>query len=107
MRIKATVERVPGGLMTVPLVFGALCATVAPHAGQFFGSFTGALFAGALPILAVFYVCIGATIPLRSLPVVARRGGALLAAKIALGVICGVVLGHFIGIRPVTSGWFA
>src|ERR1700761_7735101 len=100
MRIKAAVERVPGGLMTVPLILGALCATAAPHAGQFFGSFTGALFAGALPILAVFYVCIGATIPVRSLPVLARRGGALLATKIVLGILCGVLLGHFIGIRP-------
>jgi 2-keto-3-deoxygluconate permease len=107
MKIKAAVERVPGGLMTVPLLTGALCATVAPHAGPFFGSFTGALFTGALPILAVFYVCIGAWIPVRSLPVLARRGGALLVAKIVVGVGCGLVLGHLIGIQPVTSGWFA
>src|ERR1700748_3231280 len=107
MRIKATVERVPGGLMTVPLMCGAVLATMAPHAGAYFGSFTGALFAGALPILAVFYVCIGATIPVHSLPLIVRRGGALMGAKIVLGVIFGVTLGHFLGIQPVTSGWFA
>lgn len=58
-------------------------------------------------MLAVFYVCIGATIPIRSLPLIVRRGGALMATKIGLGVFCGVVLGHFLGAEPITSGWFA
>jgi 2-keto-3-deoxygluconate permease len=107
MRIKQTVEQVPGGLMTVPLAMGAVLATWLPRMGEYFGSFTGALFTGALPILAVFYVCIGATIQVRTLPKVLKRGGALLSAKIALGVICGAVLGHFLGTRPVQAGWFA
>lgn len=93
--------------MMVPLLCGAVIATVAPHAGEFFGSFTNGLFTGALPILAVFYVCMGATIPLASLPKIARRGGALLLAKVALGVAAGLVLGHLLGIRLVASGWFA
>jgi 2-keto-3-deoxygluconate permease len=107
MKIKATIERVPGGLMMVPLASGALLATVAPHTGAFFGSFTNALFTGAFPILAVFYVCLGATISIRALPVIVKRGGALLATKVSLGVLCGLVLGHFLGTQPVTSGWFA
>ena len=107
MKIKETVERVPGGLMTVPLACGALVTTFAPHAGTFFGSFTQGLFTGALPILAVFYVCIGATISIRALPGIAKRGGALLATKIVLGILCGAVLGHFLGTQPVASGWFA
>ncbi|QHS50454.1 2-keto-3-deoxygluconate permease [Edaphobacter sp. 12200R-103] len=107
MRIKQAVEQVPGGLMTVPLAMGAVLATWLPRMGEYFGSFTGALFTGALPILAVFYVCIGATIQVRTLPKVMKRGGALLGAKIALGVICGAVLGHFLGTQPVQAGWFA
>lgn len=93
--------------MTVPLLLGAIIATLAPNAGAFFGSFTGALFTGALPILAVFYVCLGATISIRSLPAVLRRGGALLGTKCALGVLCGVLLGHQLGTQPIASGWFA
>jgi 2-keto-3-deoxygluconate permease len=107
MRIKHTVERVPGGLMTVPLAMGAVLATVVPRMGEFFGSFTGALFTGALPILAVFYVCIGATIRVNTLPQVVKRGGALLAAKISLGVLCGALLGHYLGTQPIQAGWFA
>ena len=63
---------------------GALATTFAPGAGMFFGSFTSALFTGALSMLAVFYVCIGATISVRFLAGVIKRGGALLASKIAL-----------------------
>ena len=93
--------------MMVPLVCGAILTTVAPHMGSFFGSFTNALFSGALPILAVFYVCMGATISIRSLPVIVRRGGALMVAKIAMGIIAGTILGHYLGTQPVASGWFA
>jgi 2-keto-3-deoxygluconate permease len=107
IRIKRAIERVPGGMMVVPLACGAILATFAPHAGEFFGSFTGALFTGALPILAVFYVCIGATISMSAVPRIIRRGGALLATKLALGVIVGLVLGHLIGIQPIAAGWFA
>lgn len=57
-----SIGRVPGGMMIVPLIIGAVIVTVAPHTATSFGSFTGALFTGALTILAVFYVCMGSTI---------------------------------------------
>lgn len=105
MQIKRAIDRIPGGMMTVPLAFGALVATFAPHAAGFFGSFTGALFTGAVPILAVFYVCLGATIKLESLPRVVRRGGALLAGKVTLGLLASLLFGHLLGEQPVTHGW--
>ena len=103
MKIKRGIERIPGGMVIVPLALGALIATFAPGTAQFFGSFTGALFTGALPILAVFYVCMGATIPFETLPQVAGKGGVLLAAKVAMGVAAALVLGHFLGTAPVTD----
>jgi 2-keto-3-deoxygluconate permease len=107
IRIKRAVERIPGGMMVVPLACGAVLATVTPHAAEFFGSFTGALLTGALPILAVFYVCMGTTVSVGAIPRIVRRGGALLATKIVLGIVAGLVLGHLIGIQPIASGWFA
>ena len=105
--IKRSLDRIPGGMMLVPLAIGSVVVTLAPHAGRFFGSFTGALFTGALPILAVFYVCMGSTIEVATLPTVLRRGGALLATKIVLGLAAGFVLGRVLGEAPVTAGWFA
>jgi 2-keto-3-deoxygluconate permease len=105
--IKRAIEAIPGGMVIMPLGLGALIATFAPGAGHFFGSFTGALFTGALPILAVFYVCMGATIPFETLPRVAGKGGVLLAAKVAMGVAAALVMGHFLGTAPVTTGLLA
>lgn len=105
MKIKRALERVPGGMMIVPLVCGALLATFAPGTGALFGSFTNALFTGALPILAVFYVCMGARISLRSMPRVIKSGGALLACKLGLGVAASWIFGRLLGPDPVHSGW--
>ena len=106
IRIKHAIESMPGGMMIVPLLCGASIATFAPHTGSFFGSFTNALFTGAFPILAVFYVCMGSRITLRSLPQVVRKGGALMATKIALGLAAASLLGHYLGVQPVHTGWF-
>jgi len=105
--IKRGIEKIPGGMVIVPLSIGAVIATFAPGTAQFFGSFTGALFTGALPILAVFYVCMGATIPFETLPQVAGKGGVLLAAKVLLGIVAALVVGHFLGTEPVKTGLLA
>jgi 2-keto-3-deoxygluconate permease len=107
IRIKRAIERVPGGMMIVPLLLGALVATFLPGMPKFFGSFTSALFTGALPILAVFYVCMGASIDVKATPYIVKKGGALFAAKVGTAILVGVVLGHFLGEQPITSGLFA
>src|ERR1051325_7251207 len=70
--IKRAIEKVPGGMMVVPLLAGALIATFFPGTPKYFGSFTGALFSGALTILAVFYVCMGASIDFRATPYIVK-----------------------------------
>ncbi len=107
MQIKKAVEKVPGGMMVVPLLIGSLIVTFFPGAPKTFGSFTGALFTGALPILAVFYVCMGASIDIKATPYIMKKGGALFATKIACGVLAGVVLGRLLGEAPISAGMFA
>src|SRR2546430_4290623 len=102
--IKRTIERVPGGMMIVPLFTGAIIRTLAPGTPTFFGSFTGALFTGALTILAVFYVCMGATIEFRATPYILKKGGALFGAKVSVAVIAGIILGRIWGEAPGTAG---
>ncbi|MGI4985035.1 MAG: 2-keto-3-deoxygluconate permease [Janthinobacterium lividum] len=105
--IKRAIERIPGGMMIVPLLIGSLVATFLPGMPKFFGSFTNALFTGALPILAVFYVCMGASIDIKATPYLIKKGGALFATKIGAAVVVGIVLGHLLGEQPIASGLFA
>jgi 2-keto-3-deoxygluconate permease len=105
--IKRSIERLPGGMMVVPLLVGASTTTFFPGAHRFFGSFTEALFSGALTILAVFYVCMGASIDLASTPQVVRKGGLLLLTKVGTAAILGVILGRYLGEAPVSAGFFA
>ena len=100
--IKRTIERIPGGMMIVPLLIGSLVATFLPDTPKFFGSFTN-----ALPTLAVFYVCMGASINIKATPYLLKKGGTLLITKVGIAVLIGIVLGHFLGEQPISSGLFA
>ena len=64
MKILQTVKKIPGGLMVVPLLLGAITNTFFPGLWTTFdGTFTTHLWkSGAMPILAVFLFCNGATI---------------------------------------------
>lgn len=93
--------------MIVPLLLGAVITTFFPSTPKFFGSFTGALFTGALPILAVFYVCMGASIDVKATPYILKKGGSLFAVKVGMGIVLGLILGHYLGEAPVSGGLFA
>ncbi|MET9911049.1 2-keto-3-deoxygluconate permease [Streptomyces sp. NPDC006476] len=105
--IKAGIEKVPGGLMLVPMLVGAVVHTAAPGSGEFFGSFTGALYTGLPAILAVFYVCLGATLDVKATPYIAKKGGVLLGTKVVFALVVGIVLGKLLGESPVSGGAFA
>jgi 2-keto-3-deoxygluconate permease len=106
--IKRAIEKVPGGMMTVPLLLGAVIAFLFPNTAKFFGSFTGALFSGgALTILAVFYVCMGASIDFKATPYIVKKGGTLLIVKVGIAMVLGLIFGRFLGEAPITAGIFA
>jgi len=93
--------------MIVPLALGCLLANVFPGLPKFFGSFTGALFTGSVPIMAVFYVCMGATISFQTTPAILKKGGVLLGVKFLCGLVAALILGHLWGAKPVAGGFLA
>ena len=107
MKIKATIERVPGGMMIIPLFLGATLNTFAPGTAEFFGGFTGALITGTLPILGVFIFCVGATIDFRSSGYIARKGLTLLIGKVGFAALLGLIAAQFIPDEGIQSGFFA
>src|SRR5471030_932281 len=105
MRIKRAIEIIPGGIMLVPLFIGAICHTVVPDAGKYFGSFTNGLISGTVPILAVWFFCMGASIKLRAAGTVLRKSGTLVVTKIAVAWGVAVLALHFIPENGVEFGF--
>ncbi len=120
MQIKKTIEKVPGGLMVVPLFFAALLNTidqmhipfimsflkslgvapVKPGIYEFLkiGGFTQWLFKdGALPLIALFLFCCGSQMNLRVGGVAMKKGILLTASKYFTGLIVGVLWGKLSG----------
>ena len=107
MRIKRSVEKIPGGMMIIPLLIGAVINTFFPSAAKFFGAFTGAWMTGAMPLLAVTFFCVGTTISFRATPTILRKGGVLFAGKVLCGAVLGMIAAKLIPNGMITEGWFA
>lgn len=107
MPIKQFLDKVPGGLMLIPLFLGALVQTFIPSVPGELGSFSDGLATGAVPILAVWFVCLGATIRLKSTGVVLRKSGTLLLTKFAVAWLVGFAFSRLIPGGSITTGIFA
>lgn len=107
MKIKAIIERIPGGMMLVPLLLGAMLNTFSPNTGSYFGSFTKGMITGTVPILAVWFFCIGASIDLRATGTVLRKSGTLVITKIAVAWVVAMIAASFIPEQGIQTGAFA
>jgi 2-keto-3-deoxygluconate permease len=118
MKIKQTIEKVPGGLMVVPLMLGALFNTVdqmhipavmsalkslgvAPTADGYYeflriGGFSEQLFKnGALTLIALFLFCAGSQMNLRVGGIALKKGVLLTTSKYLTGLAVGLLFGFF------------
>ena len=99
MKILATVKRVPGGLMVVPLILGALVNTFCGGIWKTFdGTFTTYLWkSGAMPLLSAFIFCNATTIDFRKAGVAVYKGVLLTLVKVGLGTAVGLLCGKLFG----------
>jgi 2-keto-3-deoxygluconate permease len=97
MNIKSNIEKIPGGMMVVPLITAALINTFFPQALQI-GGFTTALFkTGAMTLIGMFLICMGAGISLKAAPRAMIKGGALLTSKYVMAVAIGLGVAKLFG----------
>jgi 2-keto-3-deoxygluconate permease len=92
-------NRIPGGLMLVPLVLGSVVGTFFPGFLEL-GSFTTALFKdSALPLIAVLIFATGMQITAHTSGPVLAATGTLLLTKSLIPAALVAVAGHFFGIE--------
>jgi 2-keto-3-deoxygluconate permease len=98
MRILSTINKVPGGIMVVPLLLGAVVNTFFPNIFSI-GGLTAATFSkvAANTVIGVTLVCIGAQISFKASPQIFKRGMGLLIGKFLAGFVPAVALGHIFG----------
>jgi 2-keto-3-deoxygluconate permease len=107
MKILKTVNKIPGGMMVVPLFVGVLLNTFFPYTSNYFGSFTEGLIKGTTPILAVWFVCLGSSIKLKEVGTVLRKSGTLLITKIITAWVIAIIFSNFLGMGMIETGFFS
>ncbi|MBL4933157.1 2-keto-3-deoxygluconate permease [Clostridium sp. YIM B02565] len=98
MPIKKTLDKIPGGMMVVPLFLGVLVNTFFPQFLKI-GGFTTALFSSSAssPILACFMFLIGSQIHFKLAPKALKKGALLITGKFIVGAGIGIFVGKVFG----------
>jgi 2-keto-3-deoxygluconate permease len=96
--IKRTLDKIPGGMMVVPLFLGVLTNTFFPQVLNI-GGFTTALFskAASSTILACFMFLIGSQINFKLAPKALKKGALLITGKFIVGASIGIIVGKVFG----------
>jgi len=95
MKILQTVNKVPGGLMVVPMFIGILVNTFAPDALKI-GGFTEALTnKGYLTLIAMYLFVVGTMMTLRAAPVMLKRGFGIMFAKVGVAIVLSMAVAYF------------
>src|SRR5579864_2637830 len=97
MRIYQTINKVPGGLMVVPLFTGMVINTFFPNLLKI-GGFTQALSDVGYPtILGMYLFTVGTKMTLNAAPRMLKRGFGIMAAKVGVATLIAVSVGKFFG----------
>lgn len=92
-----TINKIPGGIMVVPLLLGVIFNTFFPGLLNI-GSFTTALFkTGATTLIAVLFLCSGAQIQFKTAGMSLYKGFVLNTSKVFFGLIIGVTFAKIAG----------
>ncbi len=97
MRIYQAINRVPGGLMVVPLFIGMVINTFFPNLLKI-GGFTEALGPAGYPtVLGMYLFTVGTKMTLNAAPRMLKRGFGIMLVKVATGIAIALAVATFAG----------
>ncbi|MGC1576881.1 MAG: 2-keto-3-deoxygluconate permease [Beijerinckiaceae bacterium] len=97
MRILQTINKVPGGLMVVPMFIGMVINTFFPHLLKI-GGFTEALSGAGYPtILGMYLFTVGTKMTLNTAPRMLKRGFGILFVKVGVATLFALLVAKLFG----------
>ena len=97
MKIYKTINRVPGGLMVVPLFVGMVLNTFFPNLMKI-GGFTEALSGtGYQTVLGMYLFTVGTKMTFRAAPRMLLRGLGIMTAKVGTATLLALIVAKFLG----------
>ena len=97
MKIFKAINRVPGGLMVVPLFVGMIVNTFFPHLLKI-GGFTEALSSVGYPtVLGMYLFTVGTKMTVRAAPKMLIRGLGIMVAKVGTATLLAVMVAKLLG----------
>jgi len=97
MQILKTINKVPGGLMVVPLFIGMIINTFFPNLLKI-GGYTEALSSVGYPtVLGMYLFTVGTKMTLRAAPRMLKRGFGIMAVKVGTATSIALIVAHFFG----------
>ncbi|AIF52549.1 2-keto-3-deoxygluconate permease [Pelosinus sp. UFO1] len=98
MKVLSNVKKIPGGVMVVPLLLGAIVNTFFPQVLDMGGYMTGVFSnKGAQSLVGVSFLFAGSQLRLKSAPEAFKRGSVLLAMKFITGIVFGMLVAKLFG----------
>jgi len=97
MKILKTVQKVPGGLMVIPLFLGAVINLLFPQLLNIGGMTTATFKSGAGSFIGASLLCVGSQITITKIGEPLKRGFVLLAAKFLAGFVSTLVVAKIWG----------
>ncbi|MCQ6282302.1 2-keto-3-deoxygluconate permease [Bacillus sp. EB600] len=92
MKIFERVQKIPGGIMIIPLFIGAIVNTFFPQIINI-GGFTQSLGAQGFPtLIAAYLFCVGTKMTLKGTPVMLKKGFSIMFAKVAIATIIALAI---------------
>ena len=99
MKILKSLDKIPGGIVVIPMAFTALLNTVFPAALKIGGATTAAFTsAGSQTLIGILLFITGARFMMKDVPAALKRGGVLFLTKIIITVITAFVMLRIFGL---------
>lgn len=89
-------QKIPGGMMLIPLLLGCAVNSVFPEFLQIGGATTG-VFTGSAALLGAFFICVGANLTIGGAPKALKVGAVVTITKLLLSIALGLLVNKFFG----------